>query len=77
MVQSTAHGSVKRVSPGGGDPSVLNANYPPQLTVGRRPLGGGGGGGGGIEGGSRRGDGGGGWGTAGRVGWGGGGFQVR
>ena len=30
---------------GGGDPSVLDANYPPQLTVGRRPLGGGGGGG--------------------------------
>ena len=28
--------------PGGGDPSVLDANYPPQLTVGRRPLGGGG-----------------------------------
>ena len=28
---------------GGGDPSVLDANYPPQLTVGRRPLGGGGG----------------------------------
>ena len=28
---------------GGGDPSVLDANYPPQLTVGRRPLWGGGG----------------------------------
>ena len=26
---------------GGGDPSVLDANYPPQLTVGQRPLGGG------------------------------------
>ena len=26
---------------GGGDPLVLDANYPPQLTVGRRPLGGG------------------------------------
>ena len=43
--------------PGGGDPSVLDANYPPPLTVGRRPLGGGGGGGGGgaWRGGSRRG----------------------
>ena len=32
----------------GGDPSILDANYPPppQLTVSRRPLGGGGGGGG-------------------------------
>ena len=29
--------------PGGGNPSVLDANYPPQLTVGRRPLGRGGG----------------------------------
>ena len=51
-------------TPGGGDPSVLDANYPPQLTVGRRPLGGGGGGaweGGRMGGGSRR------------VGWGGGG----
>ena len=28
---------------GGGDPSVLDANYPPQLTVGRRHPGGGGG----------------------------------
>ena len=27
---------------GGGNPSVRDANYPPQLTVGRRPLGGGG-----------------------------------
>ena len=30
---------------GGGDPSVLDANYPPQVTLDRRPLGGGGGGG--------------------------------
>ena len=30
--------------PRGADPSVLDANYPPQLTVGRRRLGGGGGG---------------------------------
>ena len=37
----------KEEMPGGGDPSVLDANYPPQLIVGRRPLGGGGGGGGG------------------------------
>ena len=36
--------------PGGRDPSVLDANYPPQLTVGRRPLGGGGGGGVGVLG---------------------------
>ena len=28
-------------SMGWGDPSVLDANYPPQLTVGQRPLGGG------------------------------------
>ena len=27
---------------GGGDSSVLDANYPPQLTVGQGPLGGGG-----------------------------------
>ena len=50
---------------GGGNPSVLDANYPPQLIVGRRPLGGGRGGigggvqGGAIGGGSRRGLGGG------------------
>ena len=55
----------------GGDPSVLDANYPPQLTVGRRPLGGGGGrgiGGGGFW------EGRGGGGGSGRVGWGGGGL---
>ena len=55
---------------GGGDPSVLNANYPPQLTVGRRPLGGGGGGGGGgaSEGGFREGE----WGGGDKRGRGGG-----
>ena len=37
-------------SPGGGDPSVLDANYPPQLTVGPRPLGGGDSGEGGVSG---------------------------
>ena len=60
-----------RANPGGPDPSVLDANYPPKLTVGRRPLGGGGGGGGGGHGrgGSRRGEWGGGLGGA----WGGGG----
>ena len=40
----TARGGVipNGTSMGGGDPSVLDANYPPQLTVGRRPLWGGG-----------------------------------
>ena len=53
----------RRPSPrGGGDPSVLDANYPPQLTVGRRPLGGGGGGSGRANGGG--------------IGGGGGGVQV-
>ena len=46
----------KRTSHGGSDSLVPNANYPPQLTVGRRPLGGGGGGA--QEGGCRRGQGG-------------------
>ena len=36
---------------GGGDPSVLDANYPPNLLLARGPLGGGGGGGGQSEGG--------------------------
>ena len=54
---------------GGGNPSVLDANYPRQLTVGQRPLGGGGGGGHG-RGGSRGGRMGGGGSR--RVGWGGG-----
>ena len=53
-------GAVQRLvlTPGGGHPSVLDTNYPPKLTVGRRPLGrGGGGGGGGMGGGgSRRGE---------------------
>ena len=44
--------------PGRCDPSVLDANYPPQPTVGQRPLGGGGGGWegalGGVPGGSPR-----------------------
>ena len=40
---------------GGGRPLGPGRQLPPQLTVGRRPLGGGGGGGGGLEGGSRRG----------------------
>ena len=40
------HPNSSQGTAGGGDPSVLDANYPPpQLTVGRRPLGGGGGGG--------------------------------
>ena len=47
-------------APGGGRPLGSGRQLPPQLTVGRRPLGGGGGGGMGGGGGS------------GRVGWGGG-----
>ena len=44
--------------PGGGQPLGSGRQLPPQLTVGRRPLGGGGGGGGGggaLEGGFREG----------------------
>ena len=76
IVGPSTHGDgffhVKYMSRGGGGatPRFWTPTTPPQLTIGRRPLGGGGGGGGGgLEGGSRRGGGGGG--CSGRVGGGG------
>ena len=76
---------MKESHPGGGDPSVLDNNYPPTNCWPEAPWGGGGGGGGGgaLEGGfregrwggSRRGRGGGGGAPGGSVG--GGGVQVQ
>ena len=66
-IKKSIGGSFCWAKPRGGRPLGSGRQLPPQLTVGRRPLGGGGGGGGGgafeggsRRGGSRRGDGGGG-----------------
>ena len=71
-----------RMLPRGGRPLGSGRQLPPQLTVGRRPLGVGGGGGGALEGGSRRGAGeggsrGGGGGSRGSRGGGGGVGHLR